>query len=175
MRLSVDEWELLAAESLPAAYSVYQAHARLAEDFELGGTGHLLFVAAGQSSNEWPDVVVALRYDPGPDAGFQPGVLILGDTKTLFVGAGTRLLAYDLQAAQRLWVDEADTGFWGWKRHGDVVVMSAELELAAWTATGRKLWTTFVEPPWTYEVQGYSVHLDVMGTTNDFDLVKGPR
>jgi len=28
--------------------------------------------------------------------------------------------------------------------------MSAELELAAWRTDGTKLWTTFVEPPWTY-------------------------
>jgi hypothetical protein len=57
---------------------------------------------------------------------------------------------------------------------GDVVVMSAELELAAWTTTGEKLWTTFVEPPWEYAVEGDSLVLDVMGTKSSFGLRRSP-
>jgi hypothetical protein len=90
------------------------------------------------------------------------------------VGAGTRLLAYDLQNLRRIWEDAADTGFWRWKRHGEVIVMSAELELAAWTLEGKKLWSTFVEPPWFYEVRGARVYLDVMGRKSVFDLGNGP-
>jgi len=52
--------------------------------------------------------------------------------------------------------------------------MSAELELAAWTLAAKKLWSTFVEPPWDYEVHGARVHLDVMGTKSVFDLENGP-
>lgn len=89
-------------------------------------------------------------------------------------GAGTRLLAYDLQEPRRLWEDAADSGFWGWRRHGDTIVMSAELELAAWTLEGNKLWSTFVEPPWLYEVRGSRVHLDVMGEKSVFELRRGP-
>jgi hypothetical protein len=83
-------------------------------------------------------------------------------------------LAYDLQRLLRLWTDQADTGFWQWKRHGDTVVMSAELELAAWDTLGRKLWTTFVEPPWSYEVRDRVVHLDVIGARSVFPLASGP-
>jgi hypothetical protein len=39
-------------------------------------------------------------------------------------------------------------GFHGWQRHEDLVVMSAELEMAAWDLRGVKRWSTFVEPPW---------------------------
>lgn len=94
-----------------------------------------------------------------------------------FIGAGTRLLAYDSRSGawRRQWVDEADVGFWGWRRHGDSVLMSAELELAAWTIEGEKLWTTFVEPPWGYDVVGDEVRLDVMGTKTVFGLRNGPE
>lgn len=50
----------------------------------------------------------------------------------LFLGVGERILAYDLNGPTRLWEDTADTGLLGWARHGAFVVMSAELELAAW-------------------------------------------
>jgi hypothetical protein len=76
---------------------------------------------------------------------------------------------------RRLWEDEADTGFWSWVQFDDVVLMSAELELAAWTAEGVKLWTTFVEPPWSYSVSQGAVHLDVMGDRSSFSLRQGPR
>jgi hypothetical protein len=103
-------------------------------------------------------------------------VLLVPQQRQLFIGAGTRLLAYQARSGRwlRCWVDEAECGFWGWRQHGDVVVMSAELELAAWNVNGDKLWTTFVEPPWTYRVTTEQVLLDVMGTTRTFDLKRGP-
>lgn len=90
------------------------------------------------------------------------------------VGAGHRLLAYDLDAPRRLWEDEANCGFWGWERHGQFVVMSAELELAAWDIHGNKKWSTYVEPPWYYPVVDGEVHLDVMGGKISFPLDVGP-
>jgi hypothetical protein len=36
------------------------------------------------------------------------------------------------------------------------------------------IWTTFVEPPWTYEVPEGMVRLDVMGTISSFPLESGP-
>ena len=53
--------------------------------------------------------------------------------------------------------------------------MSAELELAAWDLEGKKLWATFVEPPWQYSVQGSRLHLDVMGNKSDFGVKAGPK
>ena len=52
--------------------------------------------------------------------------------------------------------------------------MSAELEIAAWTAEGTKLWSTFVEPPWSYEVNQGVLTLDVMGTIIPFPATTGP-
>jgi hypothetical protein len=53
--------------------------------------------------------------------------------------------------------------------------MSAEQELAAWDIAGRKLWSTFVEPPWSYEVNGDHVALDVVGRKPDFFAAIGPE
>ena len=111
-------------------YDEYRRHATLNEEFGLGrsdGEACLVTIAAG---NDWPLLVVAQRFDPCV-AGFDPCVLLVPETKVLFVGAGTRLLAYSLSGPQRLWKDMADTGFWSWQQHGNVVLMAAELELAA--------------------------------------------
>ena len=175
MNVTIDNWRLVSTiGSVPAGQGDYHSHARLADEFDLERSGELWFVGAGRASIEWPEVVVCQRFGPGPDSGFCPGALIASDVATLFLGAGIRLLAYNLQTASRLWVDEADTGFGGWRRHGNVVVMSAELELAAWTTEGDKLWTTFVEPPWSYDADDTTLRLEVMGNVTRFDLLRGP-
>jgi hypothetical protein len=98
------------------------------------------------------------------------------ETGRLFLGAGKLLLAYELTTPpRRLWTDDAELGFWQWARHDDVVIMSAELELAAWDLDGRKLWTTWVEPPWGYTVRDGVVALDVMGAKSEFSARTGPR
>ncbi len=158
---------------LPSLYNDYAKHARLSEQFALSERdGRLCFV--GVARGDWPFLVVAQRYSPAADAGFHPGVLLVPETGVIFIGAGERILAYDLAEPRRLWEDKADTGFWGWQRHGEAVVMSAELELAAWSLSGKKLWTTFVEPPWSYIVAGERVDLDVMGKKTSFALMGGP-
>jgi len=161
---------------LPPSYSGYVEHAVLYEDLDdiRSSDGTALFFAVERSSQEWPELVVVLRFDPSPEQGFHPGFLLLPETHLLLVGAGTRLLAYKLSPVRRLWEDFANFGFWGWERHGDIVFMSAELEFAAWSADGRKLWSTFVEPPWSYEVHDDRVVLDVMGQKQSFVAAIGP-
>ena len=136
--------------------------------------GTTCFLSAGRSGVRWPSLVVAQRFTPDTRSGFGPGALLAPDTGTLFLGAGTRLLAYELDPPKRLWEDEADTGFWSWRQYGQTVIMAAELEVAAWTAAGNKLWSTFVEPPWDYTVKGDTVDLDVMGKKSQFPLAYGP-
>lgn len=134
--------------------------------------GMICFLAV-KKRFDWPFLVVAQRYSPGGHAGFYPGVLFVPETHLLFIGAGTRLLAYQLDPPEKLWEDEADTGFWNWERYGELVIMSAELELAVWDIHGQKRWSTFVEPPWNYEIDGDLIHLDVMGQRTSFPLNRG--
>lgn len=109
-------------------------------------------------------------------SGSIPGVRIayIPSTGLLFVGAGETLSAYDLAPPRRLWVYAPELGVHELRVHGDIVVVTAELELAAWDAAGVQLWTRFVEPPWGYEVIDGVVHLDIMGELSSFPLRAGP-
>lgn len=162
------------AQEPPRRYAWAKQHAELIEEFDLQRSdGDFCYLIAGRSIDH-PILVLAQRHDPTDAAGFEPGVLVVPETDVLFVGAGERLLAYDLARPARLWEDVADTGFWGWARYGEVVTMSAELELAAWNIEGTKLWTTFAEPPWSYQVTGDILKLDIMGVESEFSLRGGP-
>jgi L-alanine-DL-glutamate epimerase-like enolase superfamily enzyme len=167
-----DEYAIGCAAGLPFIYDAYKEHATLVEEHELGRTDTCC-VTVARVADDWPFLVVAQGYAPA-GYGFYPGVLLVPDTKRLFIGAGERLLGYALDPPARLWEDRADMGFWNWRRHGEVVLMSAELELAAWDVHGRKLWTTFAEPPWGYTVENGTVQLDVMGEKRSFSLSSGP-
>lgn len=159
------------AESIPEYYGSPVA---LSEEFGLEHTDWDVFYLAVQKESDWPFLRVIQRYWPNHWAGSHPGILLVPETHILFVGAGERILAYDLKQPLRLWEDDADTGFHSWQRYDETIVMSAELELAAWDIQGNKLWTTFVEPPWDYQVEGDTVRLDVMGAISSFPLHTAP-
>lgn len=173
--VSLGKYELYCqADGLPDMLSEYQKRATLAELFDLqepGGTS-VGFCAVRRRGDGWPFLVVVQRYSPA-GCGFHPGILLVPETDRLFLGAGQRLLGYDLRQPARLWEDGADTGFWFWSQYDGVVLMAAELELAAWDTLGRKLWTRFVEPPWEYRVDGQIVVLDVMGTISRIGVQDG--
>ena len=40
--------------------------------------------------------------------------------------------------------------------------------------TGKKLWSTFVEPPWEYVINNDTIFLDVTGIKTDFPIEQGP-
>jgi len=153
----------------------YRRRATLVDEIGLSDDeGQRWFVGASLCRSEWPELIVAQRYKPAGH-GFNPGVALVSEMAVLFVGAGRRLLAYQLESTpRRLWEETADLRFWHWAVHDDVVLMSAELELAAWDTQGRKLWTIGVEPPWNYVVRAGRVHLDIMGTVSEFTLAEGP-
>lgn len=173
--VSIGEYELLCQDGgLPVMHEEYVQRAVLSERFGVNDPGGEsdCFCAVRFRGQSWPSLVVTQRYSPA-GFGFNPGALLIPETSRLFLGAGRRLLAYDLSIPSRLWEDEADTGFWSWSRYGQVVLMAAELELAAWDAWGQKLWSRFVEPPWSYRVHGPSIILDVMSTVTHLNLLSG--
>lgn len=159
---------------LPPTYAEYRRRAIFVEEHDLNSTeGEACFVAIGKGT-EWPEIVIAQRFSPC-EGGFNPGVLVIPETRRMFLGAGTRLTAYGLDPPYRLWEDVAEVGFWGWRRFGECVLMSAESELAAWSCDAKKLWSTFVEPPWSYSVADGVVLLDVMGNKSSFPIARGPK
>lgn len=172
-RVAVGDYVLgCTCDGLPLLFEQFASHAALLEQFTVG-SGTPCCLTVSRAAEEWPFLVVAQGYHPA-GGGFGPAVLLVAATQRLFVGAGERILAYDLTAPRRLWIDSAESGLLGWAQHGEVILMSAELELAAWTTTGEKLWTTFVEPPWNMRVDGEQVRLAVMGSECTFALRTGP-
>ena len=173
--VSTDSYTLLLQDrGLPPMADEYAKRATLNDHFECEDShSEWCYVAVTRTREDWPFLTVTQRFSPA-GCGFEPGAIVVPETNSLFIGAGTRVLAYDLLTINRIWEDMADTGFWGWARHGNTIVMSAELELAAWDLNGKKLWTTFVEPPWSYDITDNAVNLDVMGTKSSFDLIAGP-
>lgn len=180
IQVTIASYTLSVVESMPERDDLGCSHAALVERFGSDAAGHIsrgdlhVEVRHGSTWPTWPFLCVAQHYWPGREAGCYPGFLLVPETAILFIGAGERLLAYDLRGLARLWEDQADAGFHDWQRHDDLVVMSAELELAAWDLRGVKRWSTFVEPPWAYHVEGGMVHLEVMGTVSSFPLLAGP-
>ena len=160
-------------DGLPPLFDEDSQRAGLVEKFALDEED-LCCLTVSRSGEPWPFLVVAQGFAPA-GWGFEPGLLLIPEAKRLFVGAGERIIAYDLAVPRRLWLDSAYGGFYAWAQHGDVVVMSAELELAAWKVSGEKLWTTSVEPPWWYRVDCETLRLDVMGDVRQFPLLSGPR
>jgi hypothetical protein len=172
--LTVDQYTLSCDPSgLPNLYEEYAARAVLVEEFGLGDSGGSTCCLTVSLGIGWPFFVLAQRYESA--SVFHPGALLVPESGLLFVGAGERLLAYVLDPPSRLWMERIEFGFLGWARHGEIIIMSAELELAAWDIRGRKLWSTYVEPPWTYTVEGELLQLDVMGELTSFPIATGPR
>jgi hypothetical protein len=172
---AIDEYQVSCqTEVVPGLWNEYQQRTTLSEVFGIDAPDSAIcFISVGRHF-EWPFLVVTQWYAPA-GCGFRPGLLLIPETHRLFLGAGTRLLCYDLIGPTRFWEDEADTGFWSWGRHGQIVLMAAELELAAWDVSGRKLWSRFVEPPWTYTVSDDTIRLDVMGDVSHLRLQTGER
>ena len=166
---------------LPALYGEHCRHAELVSEYNINEPKEVddgespCFVGVSKSGHNegWPFLVIAQTFSVA-SAGFDPGAILIAETDLLMIGAGTRLLAFNLNPPSLLWEDDTICGFWGWERHGDIVIMEAELEMAAWHISGTKLWSHSVEPPWTYHVEDGIVHLDIMGDRSEFPLMAGP-
>lgn len=174
--VAMDGWMIHAGHGLPAAYDLYRRHAMLCEEISSpgGGENGVFFLAVTAAGEPWPRLVVT--QDGGPVlGGTGPGVALMPQAATLFSGIGSRLLAWSLRdRPRRLWEDTAELGFWHWSVHDHVVLMAAEVEFAAWDLAGAKLWSAFVEPPWSYQVTGDRIDLDVMGRKSAFPASTGP-
>lgn len=157
-------------------YELFRKYARLAEEFEISPTAEGNCFIAVQAAMDWPFLVIGhglSRAWPGEQVS--PGVLIVPETQRLFVAVREHLLCYDLAGPRRLWEeDRTYNSFWGWQQHGNLVLMAAELELAAWDVRSVRKWRTFVEPPWDYHVEGDQIHLSVMEVPSFFSLADGP-
>lgn len=180
-QVAIGEWTIdIYVDAPPTTYDWYVENALLTEEFDLKSRdGRYCFVSVARLDasvrEHWkPLLTVAQRYSPDDRAGFQPGLLIAPETSRVFVGAGERLLAYDLRKPMRLWEDHTE-GFWGWGRYADYVWMAAELEFAVWTLDGTKLWSAFVSPPWDSHFSDGLVTLSDSDRTRTLRMADGTQ
>ncbi len=179
-RTEVSGWTLevtrsWASTTQPEPSAEHEAsHAVMTDLLPLGpdddGVLRVAVVAPGEQA---PSLVARLGYDAG--GGFGADALLVPETSRVFLGGGTRMICYAHAEGRwrRQWEREVEVGFRGLARHGGTVVMSAELELAAWSLDGERPWSAWVEPPWGYEVDGDRLRLDVMGKRSVLDLNSG--
>jgi hypothetical protein len=106
--------------------------------------------------------------------GYGCGVHIVGETGVMFYGCGESVCAYDIATGTKLHHDITPHAFHSWNRHDDVVIMSGELEVAAYALDGTKLWSATVESPWDFGVTGEKMYTLVMGHRVEFPLREGP-
>lgn len=87
---------------VPPGYETIVERALLHDDLGSSGEGTSLVVTVECASETWPRLVVAQRFSPGPEAGFQPGAFLVLEERLLLLGAGTRIVACDLSEPRRL-------------------------------------------------------------------------
>jgi hypothetical protein len=174
-QVTIGEYYLnLVSEGLPDLYNEYKSRAILVDEIDIRNSeGKNCFVSIGRN-NDWPFLVVAQRYAPF-GCGFNPGTLLIPETNMLFVGAGERLLCYDLLKPRRIWEDFTQVGFLHWSQFKKFILMSAETEFAVWNQEGKKMWSTFVEPPWDYKIVNGEIVLDIMGIKTIFEIETGRK
>jgi hypothetical protein len=137
----------------------------------------------GSADEDRPEVYVLVHRAGGAPTllvvgrtreGFGCGVHVVPDTGVMFFGCGESVCAYDMATGTRLHQDITPYAFHSWNRHGEVVLMSGELEVAAFALDGTKLWSAAVESPWDYGVTGENMYTLVMGHKVEFPLKNGP-
>jgi hypothetical protein len=172
-RFSCGAYTISLADSLPPKYYSYCQHARLVDTIELEGAfGSLCYLAVARGF-EYPTLIVAQRYSPGPQSGFYPGVLYIPETDLLLLGAGERILAYTLDPARKLWQYNLVSGFQHWERWQDRIIMASENELAVFDIHGLKRWDFTVEPPWNYTLEGDTLHVYMNGKQTALHCERG--
>lgn len=175
--VAVGTWTLLIEDgSLPPICDSYVKSAAFVDQIEPNALeGRDLFLGVlcdGGNPHRLPEIVITQRYEDASGT-FHPGFLVVPETSTLFIGAGERLLGYNIHKRERIFEDRTDYGFLRWTRHEDYVLMSAELEFGVWSKTGEKLWSVCVEPPWNFTVSDKTVELDIMGEVKKLRLETG--
>lgn len=172
----IGSYELLCTSGKePDLFEMYIERTKLFEDINDSSDQYArtCFIAVYRHNQAQAALTLKLTYEPA--GGVYPSVLLVEETNVLFVGAGETLLAYQLNESTKLWHDTNDSGFHGWERHGNFVLMSAELEVAAWDIHGKKLWSMFAEPPYDFKVRDGIVYMNRMDEQLIFPIHKGPK
>ena len=173
IEFSFDKYKIVVQLSeRPVTYDLWLQHAKYFDVADLTKEGTPVYIGISQGKG-WHEDVIAFSADPVDYGGFYPGFLLVAETDTFFIGAGTVIKIYDLKNHKKVFQKELSVGFWGWERFGEYVVMLEELEFGIYDLSGAQLWSTFVEPPWTYKIDNDIITLDVMDETTRRNIKTG--
>lgn len=154
---------------LPNIYESYIKNAKLVEEYDINNRDAQLFFLSVGIAEKWPFITIAQRYEPYM-SGFEPGVLLVPETDMLFIGAGERILIYDLKEIKKFDEDYNYPGFLEWIRYKEYIFMLAELEVGCWRITGEKMWNRFAEPPYNITFENDSIIIQMDNETVKFDI-----
>ena len=173
IEFNFDKYKIaIQTEKEPEIYQMWLEHASFKDIDGLQNDGTPIYIGVGQEGKGY-ETVIAYCSDPIGNCGFNPGFLIVPETGTLFIGAGKVVRTYDLKNHNRKIEKKFSCGFWGWSRHNNLILMQEELEFGIYTLDGLEVWSTFVEPPWTYEIEDEHVKLTFMDKISYRDLKTG--
>jgi len=173
VEIQFGDWAVLVSDGcLPINYLELMAAAGLSDEFDVNASdGRASFLCIWNKASRRADPVLAVsqRYEM---TGSPAAALLVPQSNRVFIGAGERLLCYDIAAPKRIWEDYA-LEFWSWEQATDRVVMRGELEIVVWTTSGRKLWSVPSEPEWTHVIEGRTVVLNGDGARRVLGLDDG--
>lgn len=122
----------------PTEFELWLEHASFTDVKGLSNAGSPIYIGVGNEGH-WFETVIAFRTEQLDTSGFVPGILVVPETQTLFVGAGETIKIYDLSVKTLKLEKTTPFGFWGWSRHDDIIIMSAEIEFVVYSLEGGTL------------------------------------
>lgn len=156
----------------PDVYGMWLEYAKYLDTDDLSKEGTSVYIGIAQGGR-WYEDIIAFNTDPVDYGGFYPGFLIIPETEILFIGAGIIIKTYDLKNHKKVFQKDTFVGFWGWQRWAEYVIMLEELEFGVYDLKGNEIWSTYVEPPWTYEINEGIVTLNVMDKLSYRNIITG--
>lgn len=156
----------------PESFSRWVERSDYADLDGLTGPGTPVYIGI-EEAGKWEMMIVAFNTEPVDDTFFQPELLFLPETKTLFIGGGRKAMTYSLKDKMKLSDRNLAMGFWYWAKHETFIILVEELEIAVYNSEGNFIWETRADPPWSYGIENNILTLDIMDTIAKYELNTG--
>jgi hypothetical protein len=158
----------------PAFYERWLENSTFQDLEGLKNTGTPVYIGI-KEDEKWQMSTIAFKTDPIDNVFFNPELLFIPETQTLFIGAGRIASTYDLTNKTKVSERSLAMGFWYWARHDDLVILVEELEIGVYDCYGRHKWSAGTEPPSSYGIKDNILTLDIMDNISTYDLETGKR
>jgi hypothetical protein len=178
VEVAVNVWSVSRHRSRP---SWLLERSRLVD--EVGDVPHrgdkAIWYAVGRPGDASPSLLIGLPSSwLGSGNPIREGVLVIPETERVFVATDDYAVCYapDQDRWQRLWALPLEHAFsvWGWRCHDDVVLLTGEVGLWAFSIEGASCGPRGSSRPGTSRSRAERRGLDVCGTLFGFPVRSGP-